>query len=87
MLNSSWYDYSDVYTLVSRTIAITKLASSRGNNNMQVVFKNCAPFTDSISEIHNAQVDNANDINLVMSIYDLKNVYDNIIEMTSFKFC
>ena len=54
---------------------------------MQVVFKNCAPFTDSISEIHNAQVDNANEINLVMSIYDLKNVYDNIIEMTSFKLC
>ena len=87
MLNSSWYDYSDVYTLVSRTIAITKLASGRGNNNMQGVFKNCAPFTDSISKIHNAQVDNANDINLVMSIYDLKNVYDNIIEMTSFKLC
>ena len=87
MLNSSWYDYSDVSTLVSRTIAVTKLASGRGNNNMQVVFKNCAPFTDSISEINNAQVDNSNNIDLVMAVYNLKNVYENIIEMTSFRLC
>ena len=54
---------------------------------MQVVFKNCAPFTDSISEINNAQVDNSNNIDLVMPVYNLKNVYENIIEMTSFRLC
>ena len=33
------------------------------------VIKNCAPFTNSISEINNVQRDNANDI--VMPMYDL----------------
>ena len=27
-----------------------------------VTFKNCAPFTDYISEINNTQIDNAKDI-------------------------
>ena len=27
--------------------------------NKGVIFKNCAPFTDSISEIHKTQADNA----------------------------
>ena len=30
--------------------------SSRGNNNIEVVFKNCAPFTDCICEINNSIV-------------------------------
>ena len=34
--------------------------------NKVVIFKNCAPFTDCISEINNAQVENAKDLNVVM---------------------
>ena len=33
--------------------------------------KNCAPFTDYISEINNKQVDNAKNIDVVMSMYNL----------------
>ena len=29
------------------------------NTNKQVIFKNCAPFTDFITEITNTQVDDA----------------------------
>ena len=29
------------------------------NNDKGVIFKNCAPFTDCVSEINNAQIDNA----------------------------
>ena len=32
------------------------------NNNKEVVFKYCAPCTDCINEISNAQLDNAKDI-------------------------
>ena len=38
---------------------------------MQVVFKNCAPFTNYISDINNAQIDNAKDIDVVMPMYKL----------------
>ena len=37
----------------------------------KVIFKNCAPFTNCISEISNIQVDNAKDLDIVMPIYNL----------------
>ena len=36
----------------------------------KVIFKNRAPFTNCISEINNAQVDNAKDIDIVMLMYN-----------------
>ena len=36
-----------------------------------VIFKNCAPFTDYISEINNTQIHNAKDLDVVMQIYNL----------------
>ena len=41
------------------------------NTNKKVIFKNCAPFTDCISEINNTEVDNAKDIDNVMPMYNL----------------
>ena len=45
--------------------------------NKTVIFKNCAPFTDCISKINNAQVDNAKDIDIVMLMYNLIEYSDN----------
>ena len=59
MLSSSVCDFSDTYILVSGTITVATLAVGRGNNNIQVVFKNYATFTNCIREIGNAQIDNA----------------------------
>ena len=42
-----------------------------------VIFKNCAPFTNCISEINNTQVDNAKDIDIVMPVYNLIEYSDN----------
>ena len=39
--------------------------------NKGVIFKNCEPFTDCISNIYNTQIDNAKDIDVVMPMYDL----------------
>ena len=36
-----------------------------------VLFENCVPFTDSISEINNTQTDNAKDIDVMMPMYNL----------------
>ena len=41
------------------------------NNRNKVVFKNCAPFTDCISKIHDMQIDNAKDIDVVINIHNL----------------
>ena len=56
MLKSSLCDYSDAYILVKGTITVanTEGAATAANNvNKKATFKNCKPFTDYISEIHN----------------------------------
>ena len=35
------------------------------------MLKNCAPFTNCVSEINNSQVDDAKDIDIAMSLYIL----------------
>ena len=42
-----------------------------------VAFKNCAPFTNCMSEINNTQVENAKDIDIVMPMYNLIEDSDN----------
>ena len=71
MLRSRLSDYSDTYILVSGTIAIAALSGGGGNNNIQVVFRNCTAFTNCISEINNTQIDNPKDIDVVMPVYNL----------------
>ena len=41
------------------TTTTTTNNNNNNNNNKKVVFKNCAPFTDCISEINNSQMLNA----------------------------
>ena len=80
MLKSSSCDYSDAYILVKGTITVadTSAAGAAANNtNKKVIFKNCAPFTNCISEINNTQIDNAKDIDIVMPMYNLIEYSDN----------
>ena len=46
----------------------TKLLDKR---NKEVIFKNYAPFTDSLIEIKNGQIDNAKDLDFMISKYNL----------------
>ena len=83
MLRSSLCDYSDAYILVSGTIRIIgegndDVARRLDERNKGVTFKNCAPFTDCISEINNTQIDNAKYIDVVMSMYNLIEYSNNI---------
>ena len=71
MLRSSLFDYSDVYALVSGAITVAALVVGRGNNNIQVVFKNCALFVNCITKLNNTQLVNSKDINVVMPMYNL----------------
>ena len=42
-----------------------------------VTFKNCAPFTKCISRINNTDIDNAQDIDILMPMYNLIEYSDN----------
>ena len=84
-LKSSLCDYSDAYILVKGTISIanTTAAGVGANNiNEEVIFKNCAPFTNCISEINNMQIDNAKDIDIVMPMHNLIEYSDNYAKTT-----
>ena len=74
MLKSSLCDYSDEYILVKGKITVNNTAGTgvaANNTNKKVIFKNCAPFTDCISEINNTQVDKTKYIDIVMPVYNL----------------
>ena len=82
MLKSSLCDYSDAYILVKGTITINGVgadaaARQADERDKGVTFKNCASFTNCISEINNTQVDNAKHIDIVMSMYNLIEYSDN----------
>ena len=80
MLKSSLCDYSDAYILFKGTITIAPApppAANPNKNNKEVVFRNCAPFTDCISKIKNTQIDNAKDIDVVMPMFNLIEYSDN----------
>ena len=73
MIRSNLYYYSDAYILVKGTIKVSNMAAAGAavnNTNKKVIFKNCAPFTDCITEINNTQLDDAEKIDIVMHMYD-----------------
>ena len=85
MLKSSLCDYKNAYILVKGTITVNNTAAAgaaANNTNKKVIFKNCAPFTNCISEINNTQIDNAKDIDIVMPMYNLIEYSDNYAKTT-----
>ena len=76
MLKSSLCDYSDAYILAKGKITITAAgdnaaARQADGGDKGVAFKNCAAFTNCISEINNTEIGNCKDIDIVMSLYNL----------------
>ena len=69
MLISDLCDYSDVYIVVKGKITV----ANRSNNayDKKLAFKNNAPFTSCISKIDNTLTDNAEDLDIVMPMYNL----------------
>ena len=62
MIRPNLCDYSDAYMLVKRTITVPNSAAAVvavSSTNKKVVFKNCAPFTDWITQINSTQVNYA----------------------------
>ena len=76
MLRSNLCDYADAYILVEGTITITgagndDAAKRLDERSIGIIFNNCTPFTKCISRINNTDIDNAQDIDIVVSIYNM----------------
>ena len=87
MLRSNLCDYADIYIHLKGTITITgagddDAAKQTDERNKGVIFKNCAPFTKCIIRINNTDIDNAQDIDIVMPMYNLIE-YSNNYSKTS----
>ena len=70
MLQSDFCDYSDAYIVVKGTI-IGAGDNKRDRKNRDFVLKYTAPFISCISNINNALIDNAEDLDIVMPMYNL----------------
>ena len=83
MSRSDLCDYSDVYIVVKGTIDLVAAAGNEiykaGKN---VAFKNSAPFRPYILKINSTLIDNAEDLDKAMLIYNLLE-YSQNYSMTS----
>ena len=77
MLRSNLCDYSDAYILVKGTITVTAPGANNGANNIrdkrnrQLILKNNAPFVSCITRINGELIEDADDLDIVMSMYNL----------------
>ena len=69
MLRSNLRDFSDAYIVVKGTITVTNPDNAK--RNKAVAFKNNAPFINCISKINGVKIDNAEDLDVVMPMYNL----------------
>ena len=72
VIKSNLCGYSDAFILVTGDIITTG-----GDADTKVVFKNCAPFTKCVTHINDKHVDNTDNIDIVMPIYNLTEYSDN----------
>ena len=69
MLRSDLCDFNDVYILVKETITVANPDGAK--RNKEVEFKNNEPFINCISKVNGIKVDNTEDLDVAMSIYNI----------------
>ena len=81
MLQLDLCDFSDACIVVKGTITVTN-----SDNNVYVKklpFKNSAPFVSSVSKINNTLLDNVEDVDVVMPMYNSFEYSKNYSKTTS----
>ena len=77
MLRSNICDYSDAYILVKGTITVMAPGAYNNANNIRdkrnrpLILKNNAPFVSCITRINGELIEDADDLDIVMSMYNL----------------
>ena len=75
MLKSNLSDYGDAYILVRGDITIIEVPATH-------IFKNSVPFTKCITKIDGTTIDDVEDLDLVMPMYNLIEYSSNYSETT-----
>ena len=77
MLRSNLCDYSDAYILVKGTITVTVPGVNNNANNIRdkrnrpLILKNNAPFVSCITRINGELIEDADDLDIAMPMYNL----------------
>ena len=72
MLRSDLCDYSDAYIVVKGDITLEG-DNDANKRNKNLAFKNNAPFINCISKINGVKIDNPEDLDVVMPMYNFLN--------------
>ena len=72
VLKPNFCDYAEAYILVNGTIS-----AANALNATRLALKTCAPFTKCNLEINDEHVDTAENLDIVMPMYNLKEYSDN----------
>ena len=70
MLRSDLCNFSDAYIVVEGDITLEG-DNDANKQNKNLAFKNNAPFINCISKINGVKIDNAEDLDVVMPMYNL----------------
>ena len=70
MIRSELCDFSDAYIVVKGDITLEG-DNNANKRNKNLAFKNNAPFINCISKINGVKIDNAEDLDVVMPMYNL----------------
>ena len=70
MLRSDLWDFSDAYIVVKGNITLER-NNNANKRNKNLLFKNNAPFINCIKKINGIKIDNAEDLDVVMPMYNL----------------
>ena len=70
MLRSDLCDFNDAYIVVEGDITLEG-DNDANKRNKNLAFKNNAPFINCISKINGVKIDNAEDLDVVMPMYNL----------------
>ena len=74
MLRSNLCDYSDAYILINGTSTVTAVEGAnniREKRNKPLILKNNAPFDSCITRINGELIEDADDLDIVMPMYNL----------------
>ena len=70
MLRSDLCEFSDAHIVVNRDISL-EVDDDANKHDRNLVFKNNASFINCISKINGIKVDNAEDLDVVIPMYNL----------------
>ena len=76
ILKSNICDYSNAYILVTGEITVVAAPATK------IAFKNCAPFTKCITKTDGTRIDDTEDLDLVIAMYNLIEHSSNYSETT-----